>query len=193
MRTWSSLMRRMLCLTPWSKSGQPNLEEKQTALKITPVLEDLRLLETKKWLPESMTTLWLTDNYQAHSHYHPSVLHTLTTELAMRESASEMDPQTPDWCPKVHLIQHLLWQFALIWSWSRWLSGQICDYGWHMGPPLYAWNKTTVKAMETLWLTPTKEGHGCPVGKESHGVFFFFFWCWWSFIVAFSSEGSYSK
>ena len=64
-----------------------------------------------------------------------------------------MGLQIFNWLLKACLIQHFLWQFALIWRrsiWRRshWLSGQICEYGRNMGS-LYTWNSATVKAVET--------------------------------------------
>ena len=192
MRTWSSLMRRMLCLTPWSKSGQPNLEEKQTALKITPVLEDLRLLETKKWLPESMTTLWLT---------------TIRRIATTTQVFFTLWPQNWLWgkvpARWIHKpltdAQKCIW-FSISCDNLHWSEVDPADFPGRFVTMDDTWvhhftleTKQQSKQWKLSDSPPPKKAMVVQLARKVMASFFFFFWCWGSFIVAFSSEGSYSK
>ena len=208
MKAWLRLMGRMLHLTPswpWSKSGQQNLEKEERALNMTPVLGDLQLPWTKKQLPPELSCQspwpiygWPTTDFQAHNCYFGCLTPKYLEHFEERTGYKCMRKVSVRWVTKLMTDSQKHDQFSISLDNLLCFEGNPADFldrfatmdekwGW----TLCAWKKATVKAMETLLLIPVREGRGCPVSKESHGMVFG--GCWWNFNGGFSSEGSYSN
>lgn len=121
-------------------------------------------------------------DYQAISQYSvnftPEFLHTLNKELAMRMSTvfARLVPKpltdarsTSNSASVLTICTNLKEILPTFWT-GLWLWTNLWTH---------AWNKATAKAMEALWLAPSK-GQDCPVCRETHGIIFvvglFFFW-----------------
>ena len=96
----------MLSLIPWSKSGQQNSEEEETAFKITLILEGLQLPRAKCPSPPIS---------------HQSVLHILTKELATRSVSAR-------WVPKLLIDAKQRIQFSISCNNLRWSEGDPADF-----------------------------------------------------------------
>ena len=150
----------MLHFTPCSKSGQQNLQEEETASKMTTCNCHKSRSDCQKLRPSygwSMTIISLGHITTTPGISHPSILHILTKVLAMRKVSVRLVPRG-NWPhpiqPKPHPIQHLSWLFALFLSqiqptfWrDLWLVFPLlwlivivgwasANCGWNQGSPL---------------------------------------------------------
>ena len=131
LRTWIRVVGRMLRLTPWSKSNQWNPEEEKTVCKMTPVLKELQLPQAKKWLLESVTKLWLTDNWVRGLQPAHWISHTHTFFTFWLDKERWQQDGSPHFWLMPQSEPH---SASLVTIWRSWqLSEQTGGYRWNTG------------------------------------------------------------
>ena len=153
------------------RSSQQDLEEEETAFKMTPILEDLEDCR-KPWPSYGWPMMTVRHIATSLGVSHPRLLPILTQELGRRKMSVRWVPRRLTDAQK-H-IEFSIWSNNLCWfEWD--------DYGQIRCSPLYVWNKVTVREIQTCWVAASMLiGWPYLINMEGHGI-----WttvCFWTIL-----------
>jgi len=171
MMTWSQHWGTKPLPTVWLRSGPLSSNEEGRALKMTPVLEGQWQWAIGKQLMLSMTWYWQIDELSSDTllanWYLPRTCSCHNCQRTPHdEGFSSVGSKTFVTGQQTDSPQHFKGQFGSFWSQSRQIHKTICD----LGPSLPAWDERTVETVEASHISTPKEGQGCDVSWQGHGL-----------------------